>query len=58
MNPDTIKELLLCSLAINYGVLIIWSAVFILAHDWVYRLHSRWFKISVETFDALHYAGM
>jgi len=58
MNPDTIKELLLCSLAINYGVLIIWSAVFILAHDWVYRLHSRWFKISVETFEALHYAGM
>jgi hypothetical protein len=58
MNPDTIKELLLCSLAINYGVLIIWSAVFILAHDWMYRLHSRWFKISVETFDALHYAGM
>ena len=58
MNPDTIKELLLCSLAIKYGVLIIWSAVFILAHDWVYRLHSRWFKISVETFDALHYAGM
>jgi hypothetical protein len=58
MNPDTIKEILLCSLAINYGVLIIWSAVFILAHDWMYRLHSRWFKISVETFDALHYAGM
>lgn len=58
MNTDTIKEILLCSLAINYGVFIIWSAVFILAHDWMYRLHSRWFKISVETFDALHYAGM
>jgi hypothetical protein len=21
-------------------------------------LHSRWFRLSVETFDALHYAGM
>jgi hypothetical protein len=58
MNPDTIKELLFYSLAFNYGVLIIWSGVFILAHDWMYRLHSRWFKLSVETFDALHYAGM
>jgi hypothetical protein len=58
MNPGTIKEFLLYCLAFNYAVLIIWSAVFILAHDWMYRLHSRWFKLSVETFDALHYAGM
>ncbi len=58
MNPDTIKELLLYSLVFNYAVLIIWSGVFILAHDWMYRLHCRWFKLSVETFDALHYAGM
>jgi hypothetical protein len=24
----------------------------------MYRLHTRWFKLSVETFDAIHYAGM
>lgn len=24
----------------------------------MYRLHTRWFSLSVETFDALHYAGM
>ncbi len=28
---------------------------FILAHDWMYKLHSRWFKIPVETFDAIHW---
>ncbi len=58
MNPDTIKALLLCSLAINYLILLIWFGVFSLAHDWMYRLHSRWFNLSAETFDALHYAGM
>ena len=21
-------------------------------------MHSRWFKLSVETFDAIHYAGL
>ena len=31
---------------------------FWLAHDWVYRFHSRIFKLPVETFDAIHYAGM
>jgi hypothetical protein len=24
----------------------------------MYRLHMHWFKLSVETFDALHYVGM
>ncbi|UOA07915.1 DUF6868 family protein [Methylobacter sp. S3L5C] len=58
MNPNTIKELLLYNLALNYTTLIIWFSVFSLAHDWLYRLHSRWFNISTETFDALHYASM
>jgi len=58
MNPDAIKELLLYSLAFNYAILMIWFGVFSLAHDLMYRLHSRWFSLSVETFDALHYAGM
>jgi hypothetical protein len=29
-----------------------------LGHDWMYRLHSSWFHLSVEQFDMLHYAGM
>ena len=24
----------------------------------MYRLHGRWFQLSVQQFDALHYAGM
>lgn len=24
----------------------------------MYRWHSRWFKLSRETFDAMHYAGL
>ncbi len=40
-------------------VLLLWWAIFLFfAHDWTYRLHSRWFKISVEQFDAIHYAAM
>jgi len=58
MNSDNIKEFLLYSLAFNYAILMLWFGVFSLAHDWIYRLHSRWFSLSAETFDALHYAGM
>jgi hypothetical protein len=58
MNPDDIKYFLLVSMAINYGILLIWFAVFSIAHDWMFPLHSRWFRIPVETFNAIHYTGM
>ena len=25
---------------------------------WIYRLHTRWFQLSVETLDAIHYGSM
>jgi hypothetical protein len=58
MNPNEIKEILLWCIGINYALVGIWFGVFSLAHDLLYRFHSRWFKLSVETFDAIHYAGM
>jgi hypothetical protein len=38
-------------------LLFIWFGVFVFAHDWLHRMHGRWFKLSAETFDAIHYAG-
>jgi len=52
------RDVLLWCAVINYGVLLVWFLFFLLAHDWVYRLHGRWFHLSEEQFDALHYAGM
>ena len=58
MDLDTLREVLLWSMVVNYGVLLIWFAAFTVAHDRIYALHHRWFSISRETFDALHYGGM
>jgi hypothetical protein len=49
---------LLWCLAINYIVLLFWFAAFIFAHGWMFRLHSRWFHISEDRFDSIHYTGM
>lgn len=46
-----------CSL-INLAILLWWFFFFTVAHDWTYRLHGRWFKLSVEQFDSIHYAGI
>jgi hypothetical protein len=58
MSIDTLRNALLWCALINYGVLFVWFLFFIFAHDWMHRLHARWFRLSVEQFDALHYAGM
>lgn len=58
MGVETLRHVFIFSLVINYGILLIWFAAFTLAHDRIYRLHNRWFAVSRETFDALHYGGM
>jgi hypothetical protein len=55
---NEIRNLLLWCTAINYAVLFIWFGVFVFAHGWMHRMHGRWFKLSVETFDTIHYAGL
>ena len=46
-----------CSV-INVGILLFWWVWFMLAHDFMYQLHGKWFKLSVERFDAIHYSLM
>ena len=46
-----------CSI-INMGLLLWWFLVITLAHDWVYQFHGKWFKLSVDKFDEIHYTGL
>lgn len=58
MTINEFKEILLWCLGLNYAILFIWFGVFVFAHDWLYRMHTRWYKLSVETFDAANYIGI
>lgn len=58
MSLETVREFLLWCAVINYGVLLWWFLVFHFAHDWLYRLHGRWFRLPPEQFDAIHYLAM
>ncbi|HET6554945.1 MAG TPA: hypothetical protein VFG49_15570 [Dyella sp.] len=42
----------------NLALVTVWFALFRLLHGPMYALHRRWFRLSEETFDAIHYAGM
>jgi len=58
MKIEVIRSAFAWCAVINLGLLLLWFLVFALAHDRVYRLHSRWFHIPVDRFDAMHCAGM
>jgi hypothetical protein len=58
MNTTTLRDVLIWSLVFNYVILLVWFIALTVAHDGVYRLHTRWFTLSRETFDAIHYGGM
>ncbi len=58
MNVLFIRQFLLYSLAVNYAILLGWFFAFVFAHEAMRKLHSRWFRLSPEQFDCVHYAGM
>ena len=58
MSIEMLRNMLLWSTLINYGLLLMWALFFVLAHDWLYRLHSKLVRVSVEQYDALNYGGM
>lgn len=58
MSLEQIREALGWCVVIDIGLLLWWWAFISLAHDFVYRMHTRWFRMTVEQFDAIHYAGI
>ena len=55
---ETLRETLLWCTVLNYGLLIYWYLVLLIAHDWIFAMHGKWFHLSRERFDAIHYGGM
>jgi len=58
MTVEALRDMLAWCTVIDYIILLIWFFFFVFAHDWLYRVHSKWYKISREKFDEIHYAGM
>ncbi len=58
MTVESVCSLLGWMTVINLGILTGWFLLFSLAHEWMYRLHKRWFELSVANFDSIHYTSM
>ncbi len=58
MTAETLRDVLGWCTAINFGVLLVWIVGFVVAHDLIFRIHGKWFSLSQERFDTIHYTGM
>ena len=58
MTLEMLRNALLWCSVINYGLLIVWLLLFVLPHEWLYRLWGRWFRLTAEQFDAVNFAGI
>ncbi|MCP4653558.1 MAG: hypothetical protein GY858_09305 [Candidatus Omnitrophica bacterium] len=58
MTIETMRAVFGWCSVINMGLLLWWFFAIVVLHDFVYRVHTKWFKLSVESFDKIHYAGI
>lgn len=56
MTIEMTRDVLAWCSVINLGILLFWALWFMLAHDFMYRFHGKWFKLSVERFDEINYS--
>lgn len=58
MTFEIVRAVLGWGAILNLAFVTVWFLLFIYANEWIFELHRRWFQLSRQTFDAIHYAGM
>lgn len=58
MDLIQLQRFFLWGAVINYGILMVWFLAIWFAKGWIHGLHGRWFKLTPEQFDAIHYTGI
>ena len=55
---ETIAKITIRCFVLGVAVLLCWFFMYLLAGDWMYGIHSRWFELSRHEFAVIHYCGM
>ena len=55
---NTLAAILLWCFVLSIALLLLWFVGFLLAGDFAYGVHSRWFELSRPAFDLMNYYGM
>lgn len=58
MTLEIIRDVLAWCAVMNIVLLLVWFLFFAIAHDWVFRIHSKWYNLPADRFDIIHYSGI
>jgi len=58
MSIEVVRDALFWCAVLNYLVMLVWFLLFVLPHNWLYRLCSRWFRLTPEQFDRINFSGI
>ncbi len=58
MNVDLLVKMLGWASIINFSLLFLWFIIFMFAKDWIYKIYRKWFPISEEKMDIIHFCLM
>jgi hypothetical protein len=56
MDIQTLTAFFMWCTILNFALLLLSSLLCLCAADWAYRIHSKWFSISRETFNVAIYS--
>jgi len=55
---DAVAGVLIRCFVLAICLLLLWFVFYLVAADWAYSIHSRWFEIDRHNFDMMNYYGM
>lgn len=58
MNIEKLRYLLFLCTILNYGFVVVWFLLVVLARQPLYVIWGKWFHLSGEQFDRLNFTGM
>ena len=58
MSIEAVRNALLWCTVINVAVLMVWSLLWALPHEWLYRLTIRSFHLTAEQFNTINFGGI
>ena len=58
MSPELLLAVLGWCSVINLGLVMWWFFAFVTMRDFIFRMHMRWFNLTPNQFDLVHYSGM
>jgi len=58
MDLELARSFLLWCTVLNVGFALLWFLLLVFLRDWVHRVHGRWFSMSREQFDRIHYTAL